>query len=70
MDSKHDVIFSSLRKKIRKLRQNIGAEDLVAWSKEQMAAYKYPRIIEMREALPMTATGKILKKELKAESVG
>ncbi|BBO78536.1 long-chain-fatty-acid--CoA ligase [Desulfosarcina widdelii] len=45
-------------------------DDLLAWSKEQMAAYKYPRIIEIREALPMTATGKILKKELKAEIAG
>lgn len=42
-------------------------EEIVAWSKEQMAAYKYPRIVEIRACLPMTATGKILKKELKAE---
>jgi long-chain acyl-CoA synthetase len=39
-------------------------EELVAWSKEQMAAYKYPRLVEFRESLPMTATGKILKREL------
>ena len=36
----------------------------MAWAKEQMAAYKYPRIVEFRDALPMTATGKILKREL------
>jgi long-chain acyl-CoA synthetase len=40
------------------------ADDLVAWSKEQMAGYKYPRIVEIVEGLPMTATGKILKREL------
>jgi long-chain acyl-CoA synthetase len=39
-------------------------EELVAWAKEQMAAYKYPRIVEFVPALPMTATGKILKREL------
>ncbi|WGX97612.1 long-chain fatty acid--CoA ligase [Nocardioides sp. L-11A] len=39
-------------------------EEIVAWGKEQMAAYKYPRIVEIVEALPMTATGKILKREL------
>ncbi|CAN5316730.1 MAG: long-chain-fatty-acid--CoA ligase [Nocardioides sp.] len=39
-------------------------EELVAWGKEQMAAYKYPRIVEIVDALPMTATGKILKREL------
>lgn len=39
-------------------------EEIVAWGKEQMAAYKYPRIVEVVESLPMTATGKILKREL------
>ncbi|MCA9925877.1 MAG: hypothetical protein KC421_26070, partial [Anaerolineales bacterium] len=29
-------------------------EELVAWSKEQMAAYKYPRRVEIMSALPMT----------------
>ncbi|MCF6475829.1 long-chain fatty acid--CoA ligase [Nonomuraea sp. MG754425] len=39
--------------------------ELVAWCRENMAAYKYPRIIEFRESLPMTATGKILKRDLR-----
>ncbi|WP_327085452.1 long-chain fatty acid--CoA ligase [Nonomuraea sp. NBC_01738] len=39
--------------------------DLIAWGKENMAAYKYPRVVEFRETLPMTATGKILKRELR-----
>lgn len=39
-------------------------EELVAWGKEQFARYKYPRIVEFREELPMTSTGKILKREL------
>ncbi|MFC9154674.1 long-chain fatty acid--CoA ligase [Streptomyces bauhiniae] len=43
----------------------ITAEDLVAWSRKQMAAYKYPRIVEIVASLPMTATGKILKRELR-----
>jgi long-chain acyl-CoA synthetase len=42
----------------------VTADELVAWGKEQMAAYKYPRIVEIVPALPMTATGKILKREL------
>lgn len=37
---------------------------LVAWGKEQMAAYKYPRVVSIVESLPMTATGKLLKREL------
>ena len=42
-----------------------AVEALIAWCKENMASYKYPRIIEIRDALPMTATGKILKRELR-----
>lgn len=40
--------------------------ELVAWSKQNMADYKYPRLIEFREALPMNATGKVLKSELRS----
>ena len=46
---------------------SITEEGIIKWSKEQMAAYKYPRIVHLRDVLPMTATGKILKKDLKAE---
>lgn len=42
----------------------VTSEELVAWGKEQFAAYKYPRVVEVVETLPMTATGKILKREL------
>lgn len=48
--------------------RNDGAEvtedELVAWGKEQMAGYKYPRIVAFVDSLPMTSTGKILKREL------
>jgi long-chain acyl-CoA synthetase len=40
--------------------------DLLAWCREQFAAYKYPRQIEFRDALPVGATGKIIKRELRA----
>ena len=43
----------------------ISEAELVAWSKQNMADYKYPRFIEFRKALPTTATGKILKSELR-----
>jgi long-chain acyl-CoA synthetase len=42
----------------------VTPEELVAWGKEQMASYKYPRIVEIVDSLPMTSTGKILKREL------
>ena len=43
----------------------ISEEEIVSWCKENMAAYKYPRMVEIRENLPMAATGKILKRELR-----
>ena len=43
---------------------SVAPEELVAWSKEQMAAYKYPRIVRIVDTLPTTATGKILKRKL------
>ncbi|MCA9939586.1 MAG: fatty acid--CoA ligase, partial [Anaerolineales bacterium] len=43
----------------------LSAEELIAWSKENMASYKYPRHVEFRDTLPMNATGKILKTELR-----
>jgi long-chain acyl-CoA synthetase len=42
----------------------VTEDELIAWGKEQMAAYKYPRVVEFVPSLPMTATGKILKREL------
>lgn len=43
----------------------ITENELIAWTKAQIAAYKYPRVIEFMDSLPMNATGKILKKELR-----
>jgi long-chain acyl-CoA synthetase len=40
-------------------------DELVAWSRDQMAAFKYPRRVEIRNQLPMSATGKVLKRELR-----
>ncbi|MCX6396730.1 MAG: long-chain fatty acid--CoA ligase [Propionibacteriales bacterium] len=42
----------------------ITEDELLAWGKEQMAGYKYPRLMAFVDSLPMTATGKILKREL------
>ena len=49
---------------IRTADATVTEDELVAWGKEQMANYKYPRIVTFVDALPMTATGKILKREL------
>ena len=51
---------------VTKPGSTLGEDQLIEWSKERLAAYKYPRFVEVRETLPMTATGKILKKDLRA----
>jgi long-chain acyl-CoA synthetase len=42
----------------------LTAEDVIAYCKERVGAYKYPRIVEFIDALPKGSTGKILKREL------
>ncbi len=41
---------------------------LLEWCREQFASYKYPRHVEFRETLPVGATGKILKRELRTST--
>ncbi|WP_318204370.1 class I adenylate-forming enzyme family protein [Streptomyces sp. SCL15-4] len=49
-----------------------GAEaapgDLAAYCKERLAAYKYPRQVEILPELPKTASGKILRRELRSRN--
>ena len=40
-------------------------EELVAWSRERMANFKVPRRFELVDALPLNASGKVLKGELR-----
>lgn len=40
-------------------------QEIIAWAKNKMAAYKYPRIVEFVDELPKTGSGKILKRALR-----
>ena len=42
-----------------------NSEDIMSYAEGKLAAYKYPRVVEFLDAMPMSATGKILKKELR-----
>jgi long-chain acyl-CoA synthetase len=53
---------------VRRGGASLTETDLLAWCRAQLAAYKYPRLIEFRESLPISATGKILKRELRSVS--
>jgi long-chain acyl-CoA synthetase len=43
----------------------VTEEELIAFCKARMAAYKYPRLVEIRDDLPKTSTGKILRRALR-----
>lgn len=43
-------------------------EELIDFCRQQLAAYKIPRIIELRDSLPKSTIGKVLKRELREAS--
>jgi acyl-CoA synthetase (AMP-forming)/AMP-acid ligase II len=47
-----------------------AAEEIRAWCRDQMANYKVPRAIEVVDELPINATGKVVKDELRARAAG
>jgi acyl-CoA synthetase (AMP-forming)/AMP-acid ligase II len=42
-------------------------EDIVAWCRERLAAYKVPRVVEFVDELPKNASGKILRRLLREQ---
>jgi len=45
----------------------VKPEDIIEWARGHMAAFKVPRIVQLVESLPRTATGKILWRELQEQ---
>ena len=43
-------------------------DEIVEWSRAQMANYKVPRRVELIDALPINATGKVVKDDLRART--
>ncbi|NNE53646.1 MAG: AMP-binding protein [Sulfitobacter sp.] len=67
---KPDALRTEIVKAYVVLKEGVPAraEDLQAWVQERLASYSYPREIEFLDALPMTVTGKVIRKELKARA--
>ncbi len=42
-----------------------SADEIIRWSRDQMANYKVPRAVELLDALPLNATGKVMKEALR-----
>ncbi|MET9445719.1 FadD3 family acyl-CoA ligase [Streptomyces cinerochromogenes] len=50
---------------VRRPGSSLTSDDLIAWSRREMANYKVPRSVEFVPALPRNASGKVLKGELR-----
>ncbi|MGW7099994.1 FadD3 family acyl-CoA ligase [Streptomyces sp. NPDC054883] len=50
---------------VRRPGATLTADDLIAWSRREMANYKVPRTVEFVTELPRNASGKVLKRELR-----
>jgi len=46
----------------------VDPDELIAWARDAMANYKVPRRVEVVDALPLNASGKVLKFELRARA--
>ncbi len=51
---------------VRRPGSTLTSDDLIAWSRREMANYKVPREVEFVSELPRNASGKVLKGELRA----
>lgn len=51
---------------VRTANSQLAEADLIVWSKAHMANYKVPRKVIFMDALPLNASGKVLKTELRA----
>jgi acyl-CoA synthetase (AMP-forming)/AMP-acid ligase II len=45
--------------------QTIDPDEMTAWCRERMANFKVPRHVQVIDALPLNASGKVLKYELR-----
>jgi len=48
----------------------VTADDIVGWSRDRMANFKVPRRVEFVDELPINATGKVVKDELRQRASG
>ncbi|HZF85279.1 MAG TPA: long-chain fatty acid--CoA ligase, partial [Burkholderiaceae bacterium] len=45
---------------LRPTHKDTKAEDIIAWCRENMAAYKVPRQVQFLDALPKSGSGKVM----------
>ncbi|WP_421706250.1 long-chain fatty acid--CoA ligase [Alloalcanivorax xenomutans] len=48
-------------------KDNVSEDDIITWCKNEMAAYKVPQIVEFRDELPRSPTGKVMWRALQEQ---
>jgi acyl-CoA synthetase (AMP-forming)/AMP-acid ligase II len=48
--------------------EDVSGDDIKEWSRNEMANYKVPRVVEVVDALPLNATGKVRKDVLREQA--
>jgi HIP---CoA ligase len=48
--------------------EDVSGDDIKEWSRNEMANYKVPRVVEIVDTLPLSATGKVLKDALREQA--
>ncbi|HEX5096811.1 MAG TPA: fatty acid--CoA ligase, partial [Acidimicrobiia bacterium] len=46
----------------------LDTDEVIGWSRDEMANFKVPRFVEFVDELPINATGKVMKDELRARA--
>jgi acyl-CoA synthetase (AMP-forming)/AMP-acid ligase II len=50
---------------VAKPGENVDPDAVIAWTRERLANYKVPKSVDVVQAIPRNASGKILRRELR-----
>jgi HIP---CoA ligase len=57
--------FIVLKDVVKDDKTAVSGDELIAWSRDRMAGFKVPRVVEFLHELPLNATGKVMKDRLR-----
>ncbi|MDP2562194.1 long-chain-fatty-acid--CoA ligase FadD [Psychrobium sp. 1_MG-2023] len=66
----HEVSGEVVKIYVVKKDQGLSEQDLISHCRNELTAYKVPKLIEFRDELPKTNVGKILRRTLREEALG